>query len=59
MTPGEIGSEREGPAIQSPEFVPTFVENPSGFHNLKSLIKWAKFNADCANKISVAISDWR
>jgi hypothetical protein len=38
----------------------TIVWNPSGFHVVKALPKWSKFNADCyINNILVAISDWR
>jgi hypothetical protein len=34
--------------------------NPSGFHVVKSLSKWSKFNAQYyINNILVAISDWR
>jgi hypothetical protein len=59
MAPGQIGFEREGPAIQPPGFVLTFVWNSSGFHILKTLIKRGKFNANyCAIKILVAITDW-
>jgi hypothetical protein len=38
----------------------TIVWNPSGFHVVKALPKWSKFNADYyINNILVAISDWR
>jgi hypothetical protein len=38
----------------------TIVWNPNGFHIVKALLKWSKFNADYyINNILVAISDWR
>jgi hypothetical protein len=38
----------------------TIVWNPSGFHVVKVLAKWSKFNAQyCTNNILVAIPDWR
>jgi hypothetical protein len=38
----------------------TIVWNPSGFHVVKALPKWSKFNAQYyTNNIRVAISDWR
>jgi hypothetical protein len=46
--------------IQSPKFMLTIVWNLSGFHVVKALPKWSKFNAQYyTNKILAAISDWR
>jgi hypothetical protein len=59
-SPGEIVPDRERHTIQSPTFMTTSVWNPSGFHVVKALPKWSKFNADSyINNILVAISDWR
>jgi hypothetical protein len=58
--PGEIVPDRERYIIQLPKFIVTIVWNPSGFHVVKALAKWSKFNAQYdANNILVAISDWR
>jgi hypothetical protein len=58
--PAEIVPDRERYTIQSPKFVTTIVWNPRGFHVVKALLKWSKFNADYyINNILVAISDWR
>jgi hypothetical protein len=41
-------------------FVMTITYTPSGFHGVKALPKWSKFNAQYyTNNILVAISDWR
>jgi hypothetical protein len=42
---GEIVPDRERYTIQSPKFVVTNAWNPSGFHVVKALPKWSKFNA--------------
>jgi hypothetical protein len=60
--PGEILPDREPYTIQSPTFMVTIVWNwnPSGFHVVKALPKWSKFNAQYySNNALVAISDWR
>jgi hypothetical protein len=56
--PGEIVVDMERHTIQSPKFMLTVVWNPIGFHVLKALPKWHKFNAQYStNDILVAISD--
>jgi hypothetical protein len=58
--PGQIVPDREQYTILSPQFVTTIGWNPSGFHVVKALPKWSKFNPDYSiNNILVAISDWR
>jgi hypothetical protein len=58
--PGEIVPHRERYTIQSPKFMMSIVWNPSGFHVVKALPKWSKFNTQYyTNNILVAISDWR
>jgi hypothetical protein len=57
---GEIVVDRERHTVQSPKFMLTVVWNPIGFHVLKTLPKWCRFNAQYyINDILVAISDWR
>jgi hypothetical protein len=57
--PGKIVPDRERYIIQSPTFMVTIVWNPSGFHVVKALPKWTKFNAQYeTNNVLVAISDW-
>jgi hypothetical protein len=54
--------DRERYTIQSAEFTVTIVWNwnPSGFHVVKALPKWSKFNVQYdTNNILAAISDWR
>jgi hypothetical protein len=58
--PGEILPDRERYIIQSPKFMVTIVCNASGFHVVKALPKWSKFNAPYySNNTLVAISDWK
>jgi hypothetical protein len=58
--PGEIVVDREQHTVQSPKFMLRIVWNPNGFHVLKAIPKWRKFNAQYdTNDILVAISDWR
>jgi hypothetical protein len=58
--PGEIVPDRERYTIPSTEFMVTIVWNPSGFHVVKALPKWSKFNAQYyTNTMRVAISDWK
>jgi hypothetical protein len=56
--PGETVPDIERYAIQSPKFMVKIVWNPSGFHVVKALPKWSKFNAQYyTNNSLVAISD--
>jgi hypothetical protein len=60
--PGEILPDRERDTIQSPKFMVPIVWNwnPNGFHVVKALPKWSKFNAQYyTDNHHATISDWR
>jgi histone-lysine N-methyltransferase SETMAR len=58
--PGEIIPDRERYTIESPKFIVTIICSARGFHVVKALPKWSKFNAQYyTNNFLVAISDRR